>query len=80
MDTLIRERNDKEEIWYSEDYLRKQIERSYRAGIHKGIRVQFHAVTPVNIDSVDNLINEFKRLVEEEYQKSFNNGEVWTIS
>jgi hypothetical protein len=80
MDSLIRERNGKEEIWYSEEYLRNQIELAYSAGIHRGIKVEFHAVTPLNTDAVNDLITEFKRKVEEEYQKAFANTEVWRIS
>tara|TARA_R110002167_G_C12348173_1_gene621893 strand:+ start:55 stop:297 length:243 start_codon:yes stop_codon:yes gene_type:complete len=79
MDTLIRERNGKEEIWYSGDYLKQQIEQSYRAGIHKGIRVEFHAITPMNDKSVEDLTDAFKKRVEEEYQISYSNDEVIRI-
>jgi hypothetical protein len=79
MDTLIRERNGKEEIWYSGDYLKLQIEQSHRAGIHKGIRVEFHAITPMNDKSVEDLTDAFKKRVEEEYQISYSNYEVIRI-
>lgn len=80
MDRLIRERNGKEEIWFSEEYLKKQMEMAYRAGIYKGIKVEFHAVTPMNSDMVNDLTTEFKNRVEEEYQISFANSEVWRVS
>jgi hypothetical protein len=80
METLIRERNGKEEIWYSEEYLKTQIELAFQAGISKGIRVEIHALQPMDGDSVNNLINEFHRRREEEYQKAYSNGEVWRIA
>jgi len=76
MDSLIRERNGKDEVWYSAEYLKQQIELAYRAGIHKGIKVEFHAVTPMNGEMVNDLTTEFKKRVEDEYQTAFGNGEV----
>lgn len=77
MYTLIREKNGKEEIWYSDEYLKSQIELSYRAGLHKGIKVEFHAITPMDGRAVDNLVSEFKRRLDEEYLIAFKNSEVW---
>ena len=77
MDTLIRERNGKEEIWYSVEYLKRQLELAFHAGISKGIKVEFHAVTPMNSETVEDYINEFKSKREDEYQKAFANTEVW---
>lgn len=48
MESLIRERNGKEEIWYSEEYLQKQMELAYWAGIHKGIKVEFSEMWRIN--------------------------------
>jgi hypothetical protein len=79
MNILIRERNGKEEIYYSDEYLKRQIELSYKAGLHKGIKVQFHAVTPMDGRAVDNLVSEFKRRLDEEYQISFSNSEVYRV-
>jgi hypothetical protein len=80
MDTLIRERNGKEEIWYSDTYLKQQIELAFRAGISKGIRVEFCALQPMDGRMVDNLSDEFKKRVSDEYRKAFENSEVWRIS
>jgi hypothetical protein len=80
MDTLIRERNGKEEIWYSDNYLKRQMELAYQAGIHKGIRVEFHTVEPMNMEAVESLVSEFKRRLNEEYQKVYSNSEVWQIT
>lgn len=80
MDSLIRERNGKEEIWYSEEYLKRQIEMAYQAGIHKGIRVEFHAVVPRNGEAIESLVSEFKRRLNEEYQKAYSNSEVWRVA
>ena len=80
MDTLIRERNGKEEIWYSDSYLKQQMELAYQAGIHKGIRVEFHAIEPMTGEAVDSLVSEFKRRLNEEYQKAYSNSEVWRVA
>jgi hypothetical protein len=80
MDILLRERNGKEEIWYSDKYLKEQIELAYRAGIHKGIKVKFHAITPMDGVAVDDLIHKFNQKVEEEFQKAYNDNEVWRVS
>lgn len=77
MDTLIRERDGKDEVWYSEEYVKNQIEIAYRNGIRRGIEVNFHTATPTNTDMVNDLIIEFKRRLEEEYQKDFANGLVF---
>lgn len=80
MDTLIRERNGKEEIWYSDDYVKRQIEMAYKAGLSKGIKVEIHAIQPMDNNAVNDLTDEFNKRREEEYQKSFSNGEVWNIA
>lgn len=80
MDILIREVNGVEKTWYSEDYLKNQIKQAYKAGIHKGIRVEFHSVVPMDSKSVENLTGDFKNLVDEEYRKAYSNDEVFRIS
>lgn len=78
--TLIRERNGKEEVWYSEEYFKKQIEMAYQAGLSKGIKVEIHAIQPMDGVAVNNLTEEFNKRRKEEYQKAYENGEVWCIS
>lgn len=80
MDSLIRERNGKEEIWYSDKYLKKQIEMAYQAGLSKGIRVEIYAMQPMDGKAVNNLTYEFNKRRTEEYQKAFSKGEVWRIA
>jgi hypothetical protein len=79
MDCLIRERDGKDEIWYSENYLKQQIELAYTAGIFKGIRVDFHAIVPFNNEMVDDLVGEFNKRVNEEYYKAYSDHEVWKM-
>ncbi len=79
MDCLIRERNGVEEIWYSDEYLKRQMELAYYAGLSRGIRVDFYAVSPINNDEVDNLVNEFKQRVEEEFKIAIEKGEIWKV-
>jgi ADP-dependent phosphofructokinase/glucokinase len=80
MDSLIRERNGKEEVWYSAEYLKNQMEIAYQAGISKGIKVEIHAIQPMDGECVNNLIDEFNKRRAEEYQKYYSNGEVWRIA
>ena len=80
MDSLIRERNGKEEIWYSDEYLKRQIEMAYQAGLSKGIRVEIHAIQPMDSKAVNDLTDEFNKRREKEYQKAYINGEVWRIA
>lgn len=74
MDTLIREKNGKEEIWYSEDYLKLQIENAFRAGLSNGMRVEFHAITPMDGECVEDLSKIFWQKIHEEYQKRYQEG------
>lgn len=76
MDTLIRIVNGKEDVWYSEEYIKKQIENAFRSGIANGIRVQFHALTPMDGSQVDDLTSVFWKNVHETYQKCFEEGKV----
>ena len=62
METLIRERNGKEEIWYSDEYLKRQIELAYRAGINKGIKVNFHTITPIRVSKKELKFSPFSHL------------------
>jgi len=80
MDVLIREKNGNDEIWYSENYLKKQVELAYQAGIHRGIRVEFHALEPSNLENAKKLVDEFKNRVYKEFENAFKNAEVWKIS
>ncbi len=77
MDVLIKEINGKDTIWYSEQYLKNQMEQSYQAGLHKGIKVNFHAVEPMNESSKESLVSEFLKRVNDEYNKAYGNLEVW---
>jgi hypothetical protein len=65
MDILVRERNGEDELWYSEKYVTEQIKLAHQAGVHAGIQVEFHTISPINGENV-----EF--LVQEEYEKSYN--------
>lgn len=80
MDSLIRERNGKEEIWYSDEYLKRQIEMAYQAGLSKGVRVEIHAIQPMDNKAVNDLTDVFNKRRIEEYQKAYSNGEVWRIA
>lgn len=89
-DTLLREKNGKEELWYSEEYFNKmtkisnnylteQIERAYQAGLNRGVRVVIHSVQPITSVGLNDLTQVFYNKIEEEYKKAFENEEVWKI-
>lgn len=69
MDTLIRELNGKEEIWYSDSYIKQQMHLAYQAGLYKGTKIEFHAIEPLDGEAVESLVSEFKRILNEEFQK-----------
>ena len=76
MDILIKEINGKDEIWYSEKYLKSQIELAYRSGISKGIRIEWHSIIPTNETTINETLKEFKKRVDQEFQISLNSGDV----
>lgn len=79
--TLLKENADGvEERWYSDEYLRDQIERAYQAGISSGIQVKFHVVEPTNLESVIDYKTLFWNTVNKEYEKHFNQGHVWKVA
>lgn len=89
-DTLLREKDGKEEIWYSEEYFNKcvdksneyvkeQIERAYQAGLNRGIRVVIHSVQPITLAGLNDLTQHFYDKIEEQYREAFENQEVWKI-
>jgi hypothetical protein len=77
MDSLIIERNGKYETWYSDEYIKQQMESAYRSGLHKGMKLQFHAVEPQSSEYAERLVGDIKRILDDEYQKSYNNSEIW---
>lgn len=86
-DKLIREKDGKEEVWYSEEYfnetMRYNIEQAYRAGLNRGIRVEIHGWfdmnKPVENAHLDNFKQKFYDKLEEQFKEAFENGEVWRI-
>ena len=79
MKLLIRERNGIEETWYSDKYFIEQLKLAYQAGIHRGIKVEFHAVIPMDDRNVEDLTDVFKKRVQEEYEKAYSNSEIISI-
>ena len=45
--------------WYNEDYVNEMMSRSYWEGFIKGIKIEFHAVTPQDDESVKRRIADF---------------------
>lgn len=79
MYNIIKEINGKDEIFYSKEYLIDQLNLAYQAGLYKGIRVNFHAIEPSNINEVNLLKKEFNKLLNEEFNKAFKNSEIIKI-
>jgi hypothetical protein len=93
-DTLLRDKNGKEELWYSEDYfnkcvdksneyVREQIERAFNAGLNRGMRVEFHGMYDTNKQFDETYLNEhikrFYDKLDEQYKEAFENDEVWIM-
>ena len=75
MNTLIRETNGKEQIWYSEEYLKSMIENAYKSGMWKGRGMKVFNYIPS--ENSKELIDTFKEGIESEYNKAFEASEVW---
>lgn len=69
-DTMIRVQPDgTEETWYSEEYVKRQIDNAFRAGLFRGGKVQILSVQPMDGRMVDDLSDEFRKRIDEEYIK-----------
>jgi len=79
-DIIEREIAGKTYTFYSEKYLKEQIENSFRAGIMSGIQKEFHAVEPVNLKQVTDLLEQFMGLVNDHYEREFSKGHVWQVA
>lgn len=71
-DFIHKDKND--DIWYSDQYLKAQIDLAYQAGLAHGVKIQFHSVMPYDAIEAKNCKDEFFRLLDIECQKR---GHVW---
>ena len=60
---------DNGEIYYNEEYLREQIDRAFEKGFLKGIRVEFHSMSPQNDEQVLKCISNFYQHIGKELKK-----------
>ena len=80
-DTILRTvTNGEDELWYSGDYIKKQIELAYLSGLSCGANIELHMIQPMNEGVIPNYTNKFWAKINEEYTKKFNKGFVWNIS
>ncbi len=77
-DTILKTTGD--EIWYSEEYIKKQIELAFQAGMSVGAKIEIHIMQPCSDKDVNDYTNEFWRRVNVEYNKNFNAGHVWSAA
>jgi hypothetical protein len=78
-DILIREKDGVEEFWYSKEYFKKHLQKSFYEGIRKGIKVEIHAIQPMDGKMVDDLTEEFNRRVHTISMEAYEKGEIPTI-
>ena len=78
-DILIKEKDGVEEFWYSKEYFEKHLQEAYFSGIRKGIRVEIHAIQPMDGTMVDNLTKEFNKRMNATIGDSYEKGEIPTI-
>jgi hypothetical protein len=78
---IIKVGKEETTTYYSENYLKEQIEKAYKAGMIVGREqmVQFHSISPQDEIMEKNLINLFFENIETEFKKRFENNEVWKI-
>lgn len=58
MIAMIKEDKDGQ-IWFNEEYVKQQKERSYWEGFNKGVRIEFHSIVPQNDEEVSRCIKNF---------------------
>jgi hypothetical protein len=75
--TILRTIDDREEIWYSDEYIKEQIELAFQAGIAIGLRIEIHFLQPLSDDVIPDYTNKFWEKINEEYSRNFNKGHVW---
>lgn len=68
MTAIIKEDKDGNN-WFNEEYLIKQKERAYNEGFIKGIKIEFHSVSPQNTEEVLKCIDNFYKHIGKEQEK-----------
>lgn len=72
MAILIKEINGKDTIWYSESYVKDQIEQAFKSGMFEGCKIEFHSITPLSEESFNKTLNEFKEKLRAEYNEALH--------
>lgn len=76
--TLIREQNGEEQIWYSEDYIKQQMELAYYSGLAEGARIQiFSFAVPMSLNTVNEYTQIFFDKINEIHRQKISEGMVW---
>lgn len=79
-DNILRTTENGEEIWYSQEYILRQMELAFQSGIANGIRVEMLMIEPASEDSAERCASIFWEKVNTEYKKQFDLGHVWRIA
>ncbi len=80
MELIIRENSiGEEEVWYSEDYIKRQIDLAYIAGLAAGSKIELHLVEPNSLESVIDYNTLFWNRINDEFVKHFKDGHVWDV-
>ncbi len=68
------------ELWYSNEYVKQQIELAFRAGISAGSKIEIHLVQPRDREALADYSKEFWNRINEEYRSEFEKGHVWRVA
>ncbi len=70
-----------EEIWYSGDYIKRQIEDAYMAGLCSASRVQMSfLILKGDEPEMKEYERKFWEEIQKEYKKRFEGGHVWKVA
>lgn len=79
-DTILRTKENGEEIWYSGEYVRKQIELAFQSGMAVGAKIEIHMMQPMSEQAIPDYTNEFWRRLNIDYKNEFDKGHVWKVA
>lgn len=77
MDVLVKEIDGVETIWYSEDYVKTLVENAELKGFSEGVRVELHAVTPINEEGLIDLSKHINDKITTERLNSYIKNKEW---
>lgn len=70
-----------DETWYCEEYMKEQIRITFKAGMHRGakIDIRYIDIFPDSDDErrTQHRLNEFKKIIDQEFEKEYMSGQIF---